>query len=336
MPDGGVPAPAAEGPGAGRYAAAVDDALDRLVDVGFEFGPDFAMHAPMAAETLVTLDHPDEVPSWIERNLRRRRSYAPPPPMEPIPAGDLAGRRAALGDYRRVTDWVEYFDRRLAEEPWRDVVARWWPVLLDGAFAAFTHGLIRTAHAVRILRTAPKPSGLQLNELARGLAYWAARFTPVRGPGGTGEIPVTLAARVPADRVPAALSELTVVNAGLYAEYAPRPPVPAVHTVTAPAAVRLVLPILPEELWAPSYAAAEALAAQVWAVSRGFSGKGAPLPDGDPPAADALVEQAVEIGEEHAIKLAEACRREYALRPDPRYLAAAHTLNVNCRHEGGL
>ncbi|MFB4306698.1 hypothetical protein [Actinomadura sp. GTD37] len=322
---------------AGRYAGAVDEALDRLADVGFEFGPDFAMHAPMAAEALVTLDHPDAVPSWIELNLRRRRSYAPPPPMEPIPDDDPVARRAALGDYRRVTDWVAYFDRRLAEGPWRDVVVEWWPVLLDGAFAAFTHGLIRTAHAVRILRTAPEPSGLQLNELARGLAYWAARFAPVRGPGGgAGEIPVTLGARVPVERVAAALSELTVVNAGLYAEYAPRPPVPAVHTVTAPAAVRLVLPILPEELWPPTYAAAEALAAQVWAVSRGFAARGAPLPEGDPPGVDRLVEDAVDIGEEHAIKLAEACRREYALRPDPRYLAAAHTLNVNCRHEGGI
>jgi len=325
------------GVAAGRYAGAVDAALDRLADVGFEFGPDFAMHAPMAAEALIALDRPDVVPSWIELNLQRRRSYAPPPPMEPIPDGDPLARRAALGDYRRVTDWVAYFDRRLAERPWRDVVVEWWPVLLDGAFAAFTHGLIRTAHAVRMLRTAPEPSPLQLAELARGLAYWAARFTPVRGPGaGAGEIPVTLATRVPVERVAAALSELTVVNAGLYAEFAPRPPVPAVHTVTAPAAVRLVLPILPDELWPPTYAAAEALAAQVWAVSRGFSGRGAPLPEGDLPGVDTLVEDAVEIGEEHAIKLAEACRREYALRPDPRYLAAAQTLNVNCRHGGGL
>ncbi|WP_329520967.1 hypothetical protein [Spirillospora sp. NBC_01491] len=325
--------------GAGRYAAAVDDALDRLVDVGFEFGPDFAVHAPMTAETLVTLDRPDEVPSWIELNLRRRRSHDPPAPLEPIPDDDPVARRAALGDYRRVADWVAYFDRRLAEGPWRDVVVEWWPVLLDGAFAAFTHGLIRTAHAVRILRTAPKPSGLQLNELARGLAYWAARFTPVHGSGGSGgsgEVPVTMAARVPVARVPAALSELTVVNAGLYAGLAPRPPVPAVHTVTAPAAVRLVLPILPEEMWPAAYATAETLAAQVWAVSRGFAGRGVPLPEGEPPGVDLLVEEAVEIGEEHAIKLAEACRREYALRPDPRYLAAAHTLNVNCRHEGGL
>ncbi|GAA1774738.1 hypothetical protein [Actinomadura chokoriensis] len=327
----------ADAQAAGRYAGAVDEALDRLAGVGFEFGPDFAMHAPMAAEALVALDHPDMVPSWIELNLRRRRSYDPPPPREPITDADPVARRAALGDYRRVTDWVAYFDRRLAEAPWRDVVVEWWPVLLDGAFAAFTHGLIRTAHAVRILRISPEPSRLQLNELARGLAYWAARHTPVRGPvGGAGEIPVTLATRVPVARVPAALSELTVVNAGLYAEFAPRPPVPAVHTVTAPAAVRLVLPILPDELWPPTYAAAEALAAQVWAVSRGFSGKGAPRPQGDPPPLDTLVEDAVEIGEEHAIKLAEACRREYALRPDPRYLAAAHTLNVNCRHEGGM
>ncbi|GLW63924.1 hypothetical protein Arub01_21680 [Actinomadura rubrobrunea] len=324
--------PQAAGADPARYATAMDDALERLWDVGFEFGPDFAAHAPMTAEALATLDHPDEVPSWIELNRRRRRYYAPPSPVEPIPEDDPAARRAALGDYRRVADWVAYFDRRLAEGPWQDVVVEWWPVLLDGAFAAFTHGLIRTAHAVRTLRTVPRPSPLQLNELARGLAYWAARYTPLGVPAGPRRGAVTAA-----EQVPAALSELTAANAGRYAERAPRPPVPAVHAITAPAAIRLVLPILPDGLWVRSYATAEALAARVWAAAPGGgSAPGRSRPAGDPAPMDELVADAVEIGEEHAIKLAEACLREHALRPDERYAAAAHTLNVNCRHTGGF
>jgi hypothetical protein len=36
-----------------------------------------------------------------------------------------------------------------------------------------------------------------------------------------------------------------------------------------------------------------------------------------------LAAEAIDIGDEHAIKICEATVRENALRPDPRYLAAA-------------
>ncbi len=44
---------------------------------------------------------------------------------------------------------------------------------------------------------------------------------------------------------------------------------------------------------------------------------------GDLPPLDELGARAVEHGDEHVIKFTEACLREYALRPDPRYPAAA-------------
>ncbi|CAM5570622.1 Questin oxidase family protein OS=Streptomyces rimosus subsp. rimosus (strain ATCC / DSM 40260/ JCM 4667 / NRRL 2234) OX=1265868 GN=SRIM_018045 PE=4 SV=1 [Streptomyces rimosus subsp. rimosus] len=37
---------------------------------------------------------------------------------------------------------------------------------------------------------------------------------------------------------------------------------------------------------------------------------------------DELGARAVEHGDEHVLKFTEACRREYALRPDPRFRAA--------------
>jgi hypothetical protein len=311
-----------------RYADCVDDALDRLWEVGFEFGPDFAVHAPMVAETLATLGHHDVVPSWIDVNQRRRRYYAPPSAVEPLPDNAGAARQTALGDYSRVADWVQYFDRRLAERPWRAVLVDWWPHLMEGAFSAFTHGLIRTAHAVRAMTIAPEPSGLQLNELARGLGYWAARYRPVpwklkhAGPVVTS-----------VEDVPAALSELTAVHAGRYAELAPNPPVPQVHSITAPAALRLVLPVLPPELAVRSFDAVAHLAAGVWKAIPSTPGHSpASADDYRPPSGDLLVAEAVELGEEHAIKLTEACLREYAERPDDRYLAAAHTLITNIRY----
>jgi hypothetical protein len=42
----------------------------------------------------------------------------------------------------------------------------------------------------------------------------------------------------------------------------------------------------------------------------------------DTPAFDELCVQAVKHGDEHVIKFTEACLREHALRPDPRYPAA--------------
>ncbi|MGH9292312.1 MAG: questin oxidase family protein, partial [Acidimicrobiales bacterium] len=47
--------------------------------------------------------------------------------------------------------------------------------------AAATHGVIRVGHAVRALLEDGE-DGLHLDELAHGLAYWAARFQPVPGP----------------------------------------------------------------------------------------------------------------------------------------------------------
>jgi hypothetical protein len=311
-----------------RYTDCVDDALDRLWEAGFEFGPDFAVHAPMVAETLATLGYHDNVPSWIEVNKRRRRYYPPPAAGEEIPEDPESARRAALGDYRRVADWVQYFERRLSGRPWREVLVECWPYLLEGAFAAFTHGLIRTAHAVRILSTAPEPSALQLNELARGLAYWAARYTPVPWKLKTDGPVVTTAAEIPA-----ALSELTAMYAGRYVEFAPKPPVPQVHSITAPAAMRLVLPVLPSELQLRSYEAVAHLAAGVWkAIPAGPGRVPAAAVGYRPPASEQLVGEAVQLGEEHAIKLVEACLREHAERPDERYLAAAHTLIMNCRY----
>src|SRR5262249_9706679 len=135
------------------------------------------------------------------------------------------------------------------------------------------------------------PTPLQLRELARGLGYWAARFTRLPGQArlrGSLNVADAVAAlpRPPAedtvDSNPAAarlgrldefrgyadsldaltpdypqwlLSELTAEFAGIYLGHPEVAPVPLVHAVTAPAAVRLILPHLPSELHEPSVAA---------------------------------------------------------------------------------
>ncbi|EUA50675.1 hypothetical protein I552_1614 [Mycobacterium xenopi 3993] len=134
---------------------------------------------------------------------------------------------------------------RTRRSPWREVLQDWWPRLLPGCMGSLTHGLIRTAHAVRSVREAARPSKLQIDELARALGFWATSFQPLQNePGGDGDLDDAAVDR--------ALSELTAEYAGHYTATMPSFPVPLIHTITAPAAMRLLLADVPAELHAAS------------------------------------------------------------------------------------
>ena len=121
----------------------------------------------------------------------------------------------------------------------------------------------------------------------------------------------------------------------MYAERAPRPSIPLVHTETAPAALRLFLPRLPADLHRPAYDTLRQASAAMWdAFPHGGGAAPASAPDYEPPAAERLLVNAVDFGDEHVIKLAEACKREHALRPDDRYRAAADTLLWRMKTDG--
>ncbi|MGW5739750.1 MULTISPECIES: hypothetical protein [Streptomyces] len=349
------------------YTDAVNEALGRLDDLGYERGPEpegFVAHGPMCAETLATLGYGDTIGTWVDGYRKGLTHHERPVPGEVIRPGAW---RDALGDFGRAGDWEVYFARELAEAHWRDVLVRWWPRLLPGIMAGFTHGVIRTAHAVRSLAATPHPSDLQLTELSRGLAYWAARWTPLPGRvrllgrqglaeaiaalprdeltgsrfrGGRGRTDDTSALAsydgyhralhaLRPDNVQLLLSDMTAQFAGVYLAHPEVLPIPPIHGITAPAAVRLVLPHLPDALHAPTLAA-------LWQVQVVMLLDLTESPGGEDTAhadaADAarglpgfgeLTARAVEHGDDHVIKLAEACQREHALRPDPRYAAAA-------------
>lgn len=312
------------------YGDTVNDALERLRGVGFEFGPGFANHAPMVAETLAAIGCRGIVATWVEDDKRLHDYDDLPEGGTPIAVAEPAEWRAALGDFRRVLDWTALFETELSGRPWTGVLAEWWPRLLPGMYGALTHGFIRTAHAVRSLGATPEPGRPQLRELARGLAYWAARYTPVPA---VSERSMRLMPTAGED-VGASLSALTAANAGLYAERAPRSPVPLVHAVTAPAALRLFLTNLPAGLHRPAYDTLRQATAAMWDTFPAGGGAPAAAPDYEPPSAERLLVEAVDFGDEHTIKLAEACRREYVLLPDDRYRAAADTLLRRLRAAG--
>ena len=331
---------------------ALDLALERLASTGPEYAGGLANHAPMAAEALVRLGRSDAVARWVDGYARR---------LEPPPASrDAIGRDAwpdALGRRERVGDWAAFFRRELAEAAWRDVLRLWVPRLAPGFVAVATHGAIRTGHATRALgerETAPR-----IHELAEGLAYWAANFTrlPESDKAAGGERPsdaiATLellpaserrssgfitarlaglerfapfrdvAARVAVSGDPSVFfSDLTATFARVYLENAtPGKVITFVHGVTGPSAARLLLPYA-------DAAGARALMRYAWQAAAAFyvaMGDRAPAPSADPapPAVDELVARAVANGDEHAIKLTEACLREDALAPRTVYRLAA-------------
>jgi len=272
---------------------AMNEVLERCSDLGFEMAPGFSTHWAMGSETLAALGHPERSLEWAELFRTRYKHYERPTGTKPIDAGDEAEWRGALRDWDRVGDWYELFERELAGDPWRDVLARWWPRLVPGVSAGLTHGLIRTMHAVRgIARSEPaEPTALQRRELATGLAYWAGKF--VQHPaafelhgagtireaipaipridselklglvekGGFGEVrtldgwaEAVESLAAPAD-VHEAFSDLTLSFAQVHLSHPKDFPIPMVHTMTAPVAARQMLEHLPQELHALTFVA---------------------------------------------------------------------------------
>ncbi|MFJ8491138.1 hypothetical protein ACIRBZ_22705 [Streptomyces sp. NPDC094038] len=299
------------------YSDAMNGALERLRSVGYEHGRSFVNHAPMAAEALAHMGYADEVPGWVEGHLRSHTFHDVPERRFALDPADEADWRQALGRFGRVADWTALFEHELAEGEWTDVLARWWPRLLPGLSGVLTHGVIRTAHAVRAVVTAGPDNRLQLAELAQGLGYWAARYSD-------GGIVVEEAGDGDGDVV-RALDELVAEFSGIYATLSLPHPIPLIHSVTGPAAVRLVVEHLPAEQRWPSYRVARAVSRTMLDWFHAVPRPAAPLPEVPDPAA--LFAEAVRIGDEHAIKLAEVAVRHEALAPDPRHAAAAHVAN---------
>ncbi|MFD6151001.1 questin oxidase family protein [Streptomyces sp. NPDC060243] len=166
----------------------LDEALERLHSTGPERNGWLSNHAPMAVEALVRGGHGGTVHRWVDR-YRDKLEQAP----SSYARVTEENWREAMGDPRRIADWTTYFGVRLAEAPWRTVLATWWPRLLPGIAAGATHPVIRTGHAVRTLlateadssggRAAAEavrdPAGPRLAELAHSLGYWAARSQPL-------------------------------------------------------------------------------------------------------------------------------------------------------------
>ena len=301
----------------------LDEALTRLHATGPEFGGYLSNHGPMAADALVRIGRADAVERWVDAYLPRL--YDAPTPRWTLREADAV---EAFGAHDRLADWCALFDRLLQDEPWTQVLTRWWPRLLPSAVTAAAHPLIRTGHVVRALRedeTAPRR-----RELAQALGYWAARWQPQPAGAGAGrplllDLPLApsdgtfterLDALAPTPSYDVDLDDLVDEAVEGYLTWGADSPIMLVHAATAPRAAALVLPSLPPELWAATRGRAWSVAATIVTAYR--TGQQAPAPT----LARDVADRAVASGDEHAIKFVEVAL-ESAARGSCAALAAA-------------
>ena len=331
----------------------LDEMLDLLSPFGSERANGNANHGPMAAEALFTLDRSEAVLPWVEHY--KTGLVEGIEASNPIPR---SGWRQCLGDRSRLGDWINFFDRELAENPWQATLREWVPPLAPAVMAAATHGLLRTCHAVRSLAAVETPQ--RLHELAQGLGYWAARYQVLPGSPSeqnAGHLPESAVEHV--DRLHGPdfdgsggisqqvmgleeypefartidlvdtggdlsefISNLTETFAAVYLANQ-KNLIAFVHTVTAPSALRTVAPYLAE---ADARAAAK-YAWQACASIYSWYSVAPPLETSEiaipSENQEELKDRAVAAGGAHSIKFTEACLREYAMNPKPVYLAAA-------------
>ncbi|MBA2948240.1 questin oxidase family protein [Streptomyces himalayensis] len=329
----------------GDTTGVLDEALERLHVSGPERVGRLTNHAPMVVEALASHGQSGAVHRWLDLYEAKLEEF--PSSVESVTDANWP---AALGDSRRIADWIAYFTRAIGEGSWRDLLATWWPRLLPGMYGGSTHPVVRVGHAVRALIEGGG-SAPRLTELAHGLGYWAARHHPVSGiallPGvhEMGDVVEALDAVPPVpdphggfparlalvEWLPAWASEVTDPDAARerlaelvraathrYATHGHGNETMLVHAATAPSAVLRTLPALPRALWAPSLHAAWLASAAVTAMYAPSE----PVPYVPPGriTAEEVLERALAHGDEHVIKLTDTA---LDIGDDEQALAAA-------------
>jgi hypothetical protein len=344
---------------------ALDEVLRQLQAAEPRSLQGLSTHAPMAAEALCALGFPQKAGPWL-KNYRRPVRDLPgrKKRIDPNAWKDALGPDAQAETWEQANgrwrDWTEFFAAELGERPWPDVLDMWVARLAPGMSGAATHGVIRTAHAVRAVGRRKTPE--RLGELARGLGYWASSYEelPVRkrtrrrldtfaaaldeiplyrtafgrSPEGRNIVEVLRrvrevegfgevrdAVRLP-DDLSAAFSALTATFARVYLRYGTKNDTIAfVHAVTGPCALRRLAPQVSAKTLRAGFPYAWQTAAAVFSAYVHVREKG--RREESKRTTEELAARAVRNGDEHVIKFTEVMLAEHKLNPDPVYLAAA-------------
>jgi hypothetical protein len=332
----------------------LDDALSVFAATAPQFGRyGLSNHGPMVAEVLSHLGRGDAIGEWVAA-YQERLDPAPPPAEKPLSEDAWPH---ALGDSDRFNEWLALFEVEIADRPVAAVVQEWVPRLVPGTVGAATHGLIRTAHALRGLTEADTPA--RRLEVAIGLAHWASQYQELPGPPlliGHQDVPDALAdlpylpeetpeeflitrrvAHVAdiSDEFEQAvaslgwsgnglglLDALAVGGARAYLRNAPQSPIALIHAITAPLALELVLPWLAAEDRDAALGYAWQAVASIH-VAYALDRSGSLPEDAETASAEELVDRALASGDEHAIKVTEAALRSHARSGESVLLLAA-------------
>jgi hypothetical protein len=329
-----------------------DEALDELASCDIALKNGNSNHAPMVAEALCALGHPEAVGPWL--SLYRSRLQPRPASREPIAS---EAWHQILGRRDRFADWAVFFAGELETDPWQSALDRWVRRLAPGFCAAATHGVIRVGHAVRGLAQGETPS--RRRELGDALASWAATWQTLpegdTAPGAAmrpeqairvvpllpathrrpGNIVTALSALadfpefVPvaglvdtAGRLEPQIAELCELFARIYLANARDIPttIAFIHGVTSLTALGHIAPRVGEVTARLALRYAWQSGCALYACYGEAPPVAGALPGGD---AGGLTEAAIANGDEHVIKFTEACLSRNQFAASAVYAAAA-------------
>ncbi len=330
------------------------DSLDRSLEALKPYGPSLksglSNHVPMAAEALCAMGEAAASAQWVQAQLD---SIARQP--KPVFGLDPKHWQDGLATSDLYADWQRYFETEIEALGWQKALDKWAGRMAPGLFASATHGLIRAGHAARALADADTP--LRRRELSEGLAVWASSYQPLptdrsaAHPMETIEMAFDRLPRIPAekrktqglitdalkplddmpefagvigwinlDEDPGAIAnQLAARQARVFLDHVHTPLLAIVftHSITSVHAVLNMVPhISPsttKDLLAFGWQAGAAL----------YASYAEETVRSDPPAAEAnadIIAHAVANGDDHVIKLSEACLSFYGCTGDRIFL----------------
>jgi len=304
------------------------------------YGGYLANHLPMALVALDRMGAGDEQIAAFAG--RYGRKLEPLPPASEIITDEAAGR--FLGRREAVASWIAFFESEFAASGEKPVLVRWLDRLMPAVGSTAFHGLIRLAYALE--------AG-SARELAHALGQWAADYAPLgdaprlSGAASPGEALAALnldprftkrryaggsiaarMARAAADPVAAALVadvdprklEIRAQARALLGAYAATGDFTVLHGVTACYAFRTLLPFVKNVDAAQGYLWQALVCAY---LSSGGPATGAPLQGDEGLSWEEIRRRAAASRDEHDIKLAYVCWREWEDAGDDLYRRAA-------------
>ena len=147
----------------------LDQSLKSLTPYGPLLKSGFSNHVPMVAEALCAMGESSVSAQWVSGQLDT--IAAQPKPLFGL---DPRNWRDGLAKPELYSDWQRYFEMEIEALGWQQALDRWAGRLAPGLFASATHGLIRTGHTVRALAEQDTPA--RRRELSEGLAVWASTY----------------------------------------------------------------------------------------------------------------------------------------------------------------